>query len=402
MSKDCINCGAKIQDDCAYCTSCGAKQPVVKRCAYCGNYVDEKEYFCTVCGKNIYEDNEQHEKRQNFKSTSMVDMPALTLGQAVSSCFLQFATFKGRASRSEFWWWSFFTTLVYLCAFIMDSLVLQELLRVPISIPIFGWITSLILFLPQLAVAVRRMHDTNHSGWFLLIPVYRFILSLFPTDEYENNYGSLPSITEARFSTKIILSPIIIVFMFAAGAVLWLNEFFGVFSKSSETVNTSDTIIIGDYDTSVDEEKEDVALSFSEAKMFMEMDFEDKERALEYFRDQKGLDFLYEYEESNEDYDVIGLNYHVLYFGNNATVTSYNEETGATFKATGKHAYIIPVKISGDARIPEMFIHEENDMENMKKDAINMGYYVSSYSDDVGYIFTHDSESNWFRIYQQY
>ncbi|MCE2743744.1 MAG: DUF805 domain-containing protein, partial [Fluviicola sp.] len=57
---------------------------------------------------------------------------------------------------------------------------------------IIGNIYSLAVLLPSLAVAVRRMHDVGKSGWFVLIPIYNFILAVTEGDSGSNEYGNDP------------------------------------------------------------------------------------------------------------------------------------------------------------------------------------------------------------------
>ncbi len=84
---------------------------------------------------------------------------------AVKSCFRQYVGFSGRAPRAEYWLWVLFCGVV--------SAVLHGLeggaghgSPGPIG---SAW--SLATFLPGLAVAVRRLHDTNRSGWWLALPL---------------------------------------------------------------------------------------------------------------------------------------------------------------------------------------------------------------------------------------
>jgi uncharacterized membrane protein YhaH (DUF805 family) len=86
---------------------------------------------------------------------------------AVKHCFNNYANFEGRASRSEYWW---FALAVFLGSVVLSrvSLVLAVL-----------W--SLGTFVPHIAVAARRLHDTDRSGWFQLIafvPVVGWIIVL--------------------------------------------------------------------------------------------------------------------------------------------------------------------------------------------------------------------------------
>jgi uncharacterized membrane protein YhaH (DUF805 family) len=75
--------------------------------------------------------------------------------ESIKICFSKYADFKGRAIRSEFWWFVLFTTLASL-ALSMASETASA-------------IFSVATLLPYLAVGARRLHDTNRSGWWQLI-----------------------------------------------------------------------------------------------------------------------------------------------------------------------------------------------------------------------------------------
>ena len=108
----------------------------------------------------------------------------MTFGKSISTCFSKYATFSGRASRSEYWWFCLFNFLVSLVANVID-------LAIGLDFNIISFLIGLILLLPGLGVAVRRCHDTNHSGWWLLCPIYNLVLMLVPSDEEANDYGVL-------------------------------------------------------------------------------------------------------------------------------------------------------------------------------------------------------------------
>jgi len=90
--------------------------------------------------------------------------------QAVASGFSNYVNFSGRACRSEYWFWALFVVLVDIAAGIIDAALWTYA------------ITSLVdlaLFLPGLALAVRRLHDLDRSGWWFLlvfIPIVGFII----------------------------------------------------------------------------------------------------------------------------------------------------------------------------------------------------------------------------------
>ena len=81
--------------------------------------------------------------------------------QSIKICFQKFFIFKGRASRSEYWWFYLF----YIVTGAIPSSIPNELVMA------FGWIMIILLLIPSLAAAVRRLHDVNTSGFFLLIAI---------------------------------------------------------------------------------------------------------------------------------------------------------------------------------------------------------------------------------------
>jgi uncharacterized membrane protein YhaH (DUF805 family) len=84
----------------------------------------------------------------------------MTFGEAVSDGFSKYATFSGRSSRSAYWWWILFYLLIIIGASIIDAVI---------GAPVFTGLTWLAFILPNLAVLIRRLHDTDHSGWWVLI-----------------------------------------------------------------------------------------------------------------------------------------------------------------------------------------------------------------------------------------
>ncbi len=80
--------------------------------------------------------------------------------QAIQSGFSNYATFSGRAARSEFWYWTLFS-------FIFQTGVL--FVDVELTEGIASTLVSLALLLPTIAVGVRRLHDIDRTGWWWLI-----------------------------------------------------------------------------------------------------------------------------------------------------------------------------------------------------------------------------------------
>jgi len=116
-----------------------------------------------------------------------------------------YATFSGRARRSEYWYFALFNVIFAVAAMMLDKALgtnfTVETAAGPINL-FYGYVYVLYLlfiFLPSLAVLVRRLHDVGKSGWFVLISLIPlvgsiWILVLLCTDSIpgQNQYGLNP------------------------------------------------------------------------------------------------------------------------------------------------------------------------------------------------------------------
>jgi uncharacterized membrane protein YhaH (DUF805 family) len=115
----------------------------------------------------------------------------MTFSEAVKSGFDHYTKFDGRAARPAYWWWFLFAILVAIATNILDAIIG--------SFGVISGLAGLALLLPGLSVAIRRLHDTDHSGWWVLIgliPIIGFIVLLVfylrDSDSGENKYGPPP------------------------------------------------------------------------------------------------------------------------------------------------------------------------------------------------------------------
>jgi uncharacterized membrane protein YhaH (DUF805 family) len=99
----------------------------------------------------------------------------MTFTQAVRSVLSSYATFSGRARRSEYWWFYLFTILVAITTSVIDAVLNTAFDN---EIGIVGTITSLALLLPTLAVTARRLHDTGRAGWWMLLPAIPLVATI--------------------------------------------------------------------------------------------------------------------------------------------------------------------------------------------------------------------------------
>lgn len=126
--------------------------------------------------------------------------PQLSFGEAVKKCF-KTITFKGRARRSEYWW---FQVLASIYGFIMGftSVLVSEggydTDAYFASIVIF-MLVGLVLWVPSICVTVRRLHDIGKSGWWYWISAIPYVGSIIllvmmckDSEQEENEYGPSP------------------------------------------------------------------------------------------------------------------------------------------------------------------------------------------------------------------
>jgi uncharacterized membrane protein YhaH (DUF805 family) len=124
----------------------------------------------------------------------------MTFGEAVKSVLGKYATFTGRASRSEYWYFILFVVILDIVLNILDVGVLHTAMitAAGTQVGILSGIAGLVLLLPSLGVAVRRLHDVGRSGWWLLLglTVIGGLVLLYwyvqPGTSGQNDYGPDP------------------------------------------------------------------------------------------------------------------------------------------------------------------------------------------------------------------
>lgn len=89
---------------------------------------------------------------------------------AVTSAFKNYANFKGRAARSEYWYFILFSVLLGIFIGACGEIFLP-----PKEAELLASIIQLALFLPTLSVSVRRLHDLDKSGWWVLVLIIPII-----------------------------------------------------------------------------------------------------------------------------------------------------------------------------------------------------------------------------------
>ena len=120
-----------------------------------------------------------------FRFNIMITNIFEDLTNSVISCFNKYFDFETRSSRKEFWYLQLFRILMFLSITYLESLGLSGLL----------FISNFIFLIPEIAVSIRRLHDINKSGWWILLTLT--IIGIIPLiyfycikgDDGANDYG---------------------------------------------------------------------------------------------------------------------------------------------------------------------------------------------------------------------
>ena len=162
------------------------------KCTGCGSDNPENAQFCGGCGVSL------SASTPTDVGIDAAELPMVDFGTAVKLGFQRYVDFSGRSTRAEYWWWGLFTTVVSVALIIADTLAGNS--------STFGWLGGLLetLFtlatiIPSLALGVRRLHDINRTGWWLLLLfvlvigwIVLIVWAIERGDEGPNKYGPDP------------------------------------------------------------------------------------------------------------------------------------------------------------------------------------------------------------------
>jgi uncharacterized membrane protein YhaH (DUF805 family) len=88
----------------------------------------------------------------------------MDFSQAIKAGFSNYVNFEDRASRSEYWYWVLFVFIVGVVATIIDSILFSGSQLSPVNS-----LWSLAVLIPGIAISVRRLHDIDRTGWWVLL-----------------------------------------------------------------------------------------------------------------------------------------------------------------------------------------------------------------------------------------
>ncbi len=180
------------------------KERVVTKKVEEKNYDEENE---AVREASEYQNNESSNDTsdyytEKFDKTENInnDSPSISFKDSWRICLSKLTDFSGRASRAEFWkFYLSFLVLFILTLFVILVLIIMANPNISDgALDIITYVFSIPAGLFTLSATVRRLHDTNKSGWFVLIGIIPFlglvllILLILPSDEGKNKYGKNP------------------------------------------------------------------------------------------------------------------------------------------------------------------------------------------------------------------
>lgn len=196
---------------------CKNFKSMAKQCPECGYPLNGSESACPECGRLLNQPFKQVEQQYatpqpafTGAQTTAAPIPVATATERTDwanyiyecgvivwrSLWQKKFDFTGRASRREFWsFWIIAPWILYAIAalIILPFFFLSILFEsedVMLFALVLGTIVELIvIFIPSLAVCIRRMHDIDKCGWWICVPVACFFLYLKKSDAWKNRYG---------------------------------------------------------------------------------------------------------------------------------------------------------------------------------------------------------------------
>lgn len=112
-------------------------------------------------------------------------------------CWKQYADFSGRARRKEYWIFSLINCIIIFFLYILQIVMIESTLW--LIFPIIFFLYAVAVFLPGLAVNIRRLHDIGKSGWWYLIylipiigAIWLTVLMCLDSEPGENQWGENP------------------------------------------------------------------------------------------------------------------------------------------------------------------------------------------------------------------
>ncbi|MCR5360399.1 MAG: DUF805 domain-containing protein [Bacteroidales bacterium] len=202
--KICSQCEAINADGAQFCCKCGAQLGASQHGAQKSGY--QPQYQSQQRGgyqqQPQYQPQPHYQPQQQYQPQYQPAYGTMGFGDAIRVCMKEkYASFEGRATRAEYWYFYLFFILVLIGGAIVGGILGAILsggdgdVAAALAAIVYG-IIALGFVCPAISVLVRRLHDTGRSGWWYwiaLIPyiggIVIFIFTLLSSQDHDNEYG---------------------------------------------------------------------------------------------------------------------------------------------------------------------------------------------------------------------
>ena len=189
----CAECSGEVSDQASACPHCGCPVEPQIACPDCGGAFEAWRAACPACGRPVA--SEAPEPEDTKGHPALVSEAASTPEAGFWSLhwylrvLKKYAVFSGRAHRKEYWSFVVFSLLISFALGLVEGwLGLWSYT----DESVLAFIYNLGILIPCLAVGVRRVHDSDHSGWFVLVPFYNLYLVFIEGGRGTNRFGDDP------------------------------------------------------------------------------------------------------------------------------------------------------------------------------------------------------------------
>lgn len=157
----------------------------MQNCPKCGAQNDAAAKFCAKCGAPM---------------TPSVAQPSVAPSAPVAAvqpfdyytgAFRKYTVIDGRAQRAEYWYFVLFSFLISAGLSILDKALGLDMGSKDGN-GVLSAIYSLATIIPSICIGVRRIHDTNHSGWWVIVPFVNLYFLIIDGTKGPNTYGVDP------------------------------------------------------------------------------------------------------------------------------------------------------------------------------------------------------------------